>query len=53
MLSVLSSAPLAWLIEGDLQLVQMGLILAALVWVRHASNIRRLLSGQEPKIGKK
>ena len=27
--------------------------LAVLVWIRHAENIRRLLAGTEPKIGKK
>ena len=30
----------------------MPLFLAALVWLRHHANIRRLLTGQEPKIGK-
>jgi glycerol-3-phosphate acyltransferase PlsY len=29
----------------------MPLFLAALVWLRHHANIRRLLTGQEPKIG--
>jgi glycerol-3-phosphate acyltransferase PlsY len=24
-----------------------------LVWIRHQENIRRLLKGEEPKIGKK
>ena len=28
-------------------------LIAVLVWARHASNIRRLLSGTEPKIGRK
>jgi len=28
-------------------------LLAAMVWVRHHENIRRLLNGTEPKIGKK
>ena len=28
-------------------------LLAALVWMRHHENIRRLLNGTEPKIGKK
>jgi glycerol-3-phosphate acyltransferase PlsY len=26
---------------------------AVLVWIRHHENIRRLLKGEEPKIGKK
>jgi acyl phosphate:glycerol-3-phosphate acyltransferase len=45
-------APLwAWLIREDLQLVEMCLILAALVWLRHWQNIGRLIRGREPKIG--
>jgi acyl phosphate:glycerol-3-phosphate acyltransferase len=43
----------AWLIREDLQLVQMCLILAALVWLRHWQNIGRLIRGREPKIGRK
>jgi glycerol-3-phosphate acyltransferase PlsY len=31
----------------------LALFMAALVYVRHAANIRRLLKGEEPKIGKK
>ena len=47
-------APLyAWLIRGDLQLVQFAALLAVLVWIKHHENIRRLLKGQESKIGAK
>lgn len=28
-------------------------VLAGVIWVRHAANIRRLIAGKEPKIGKK
>jgi glycerol-3-phosphate acyltransferase PlsY len=42
----------AWWIREDLQLVQMCLILAVLVWLRHWQNIGRLLRGREPKIGR-
>ncbi len=53
-LAATALAPLwAWLIREDLQLVQLCLILAALVWLRHWQNIGRLLRGQEPKIGRK
>ena len=46
------AAPLyAWLLLGDLQMVEFAAILAALVWVRHHSNIRRLLKGEEERIG--
>jgi acyl phosphate:glycerol-3-phosphate acyltransferase len=33
--------------------VILTVILAVLVWIRHAANIRRLSDGTEPKIGKK
>lgn len=33
--------------------VLLTLVLAALVWIRHTANIRRLRDGTEPKIGKK
>jgi acyl phosphate:glycerol-3-phosphate acyltransferase len=29
------------------------LLIAALIWIRHHENIRRLLRGEEPKIGKR
>ncbi len=41
----------AWLILGDLQMVQHCALLGAFVWVRHWENIKRLVKGQEPKIG--
>ncbi|RMD63551.1 MAG: glycerol-3-phosphate 1-O-acyltransferase [Alphaproteobacteria bacterium] len=43
----------AWLFMRDLQLVELGVIVAALVWLRHHANIRRLLTGTEPRIGRK
>ena len=33
--------------------VLLALLLAVLVWLRHAANIRRLRDGTEPRIGKK
>lgn len=37
---------------GDLQVVKFAAIIAIFVWAKHHSNIRRLLSGTEPKIGR-
>lgn len=42
----------AWCL-GDLQFILPLAIVAALVWLRHHENIKRLLAGTEPKIGKK
>jgi len=53
LISVASASAYAWLLMGDLQLVEFAGILAVLVWLRHHANIRRLLRGVEPKIGKK
>lgn len=53
-LVAVAAAPLfAWYIAGDLQLVEIAAILAALVWFSHRANIGRILQGKEPKIGKK
>jgi glycerol-3-phosphate acyltransferase PlsY len=46
-------APIWALILGLNHAILMLLILAILVFVRHRQNIARLLSGTEPKIGKK
>ncbi len=51
LLSLAAGPAFAWFLTGDLQLVQMAAILAVLVWLRHASNIRRLVQGEEPRIG--
>lgn len=53
LLSLAASPLLAWWITDDLQLLQFAAILALLVWLRHLDNIRRLLRGQEAKIGQR
>jgi len=43
---------LFWL-TGEPVFVALGVVLAALLFFRHSENIRRLLCGNESKIGKK
>ena len=53
-LVALATAPLyIWFLMADLQLVELSALLAVLVWLKHHANIRRLLKGEEPKIGGK
>ena len=37
---------------ADLPVVYLSLTIGVLVWVRHHANIRRILSGTEPRIGR-
>ncbi|MEQ9606940.1 MAG: glycerol-3-phosphate 1-O-acyltransferase PlsY [Kiloniellaceae bacterium] len=53
LLSVGAAPVLSWFLLGDLQMVQLTAVLAALVWLRHHENIRRLLKGEESKIDRK
>jgi glycerol-3-phosphate acyltransferase PlsY len=54
-LIAVAAAPIAaWLVRGPVT-AGVVLIIAGLVWIKHAGNIRRLLDGVEPRIsfGKK
>ena len=53
LVAVAAAAPYGWIIMGDLQLVEFAAILALFVWAKHHENIRRLLTGTEPRIGRK
>ncbi len=46
-------SPLVALLMGQGALVVLSIALAALIFIRHAANIGRILRGEEPKIGKK
>jgi glycerol-3-phosphate acyltransferase PlsY len=48
-----ASAPLAALAIGNLAAFKLSLTVAVLVYVRHQANIRRLLVGQEPRVGRR
>lgn len=50
-LAAAASAPLWLILFGRWEAVLMAIILGPLVWLRHHANIRRLLRGEEPKIG--
>ena len=55
-LAALSAAALApvyayWL--ADFQQVEVALFMAVLIFIRHHANIRRLIKGEEPRIGKR
>ena len=52
-LAAAASAPL-WLMAFERwEAVLVAILLAALVWLRHAGNIVRLLRGEEPRIGQR
>ncbi|TCP62857.1 acyl-phosphate glycerol-3-phosphate acyltransferase [Rhodovulum bhavnagarense] len=55
-LSALVAAALTpvWaMVLGYGQMAGLAMVLAVLIYIRHAGNIRRLIAGTEPKIGKK
>lgn len=51
-LAALASAPIAALILEEFGIVKLAFTIAVLVFVRHQANIRRLLTGTEPRIGR-
>jgi glycerol-3-phosphate acyltransferase PlsY len=50
-LGAAASVPVWLAVFGRMDAIWVGISLAALVWIRHHANIRRLLDGSEPKIG--
>jgi acyl phosphate:glycerol-3-phosphate acyltransferase len=51
-LAAFASAPCAALILEEFGVVKLAFTIAVLVFVRHQGNIRRLLAGTEPRIGR-
>lgn len=51
-LAAFASAPLAALGLEEFAVVKLAFTVAVLVFVRHQANIRRLLNGTEPRIGR-
>jgi glycerol-3-phosphate acyltransferase PlsY len=51
LLSLAAAPAYAWYLGGDLQLAEFAGVVAVLIWARHHTNIRRLLKGEEPRIG--
>jgi glycerol-3-phosphate acyltransferase PlsY len=52
-LLAIALAPVYAFFLGTMPQVWFGIGVAVLVWLRHHENIRRLLKGEEPKIGRK
>ena len=52
-LSLAAAPAYSWWLLGDLQMVELTAAIAILVVYKHRENIRRLLQGQESKIGQK
>ncbi len=50
-LAAAASGPLWLMLFGRWEAVLLAIILGALVWIRHHANIRRIIRGEEPKIG--
>jgi glycerol-3-phosphate acyltransferase PlsY len=50
-LIAIGAAPVYAYLLVDPQRAELALFIAVVVWVRHYENIRRLLKGQEPRIG--
>ena len=52
-LACAAAAPIWLWLLGHPDMTVLAALLGALVWLRHAENIRRIVTGTEPRIGKK
>ena len=51
-LTAFAAAPVFAIILRDFSVVKLAFTIAVLIFVRHQANIRRLIAGSEPRIGK-
>ena len=49
---LLQASPISEQYYGDLQRIEFSAFMAIFIFLRHSQNIRRLITGNEPKIGK-
>lgn len=52
-LSAAALAPIWIIIQGDAKTILLAILLGLLVFIRHRANIKRILAGTEPKVGRK
>ena len=52
-LSAAALAPIWIIIQGDTKTILLAILLGLLVFIRHRENIKRILAGTEPKVGRK
>jgi glycerol-3-phosphate acyltransferase PlsY len=53
LISILSTPLIAWLLYQDRKITAMCALITLLIWFKHRENIKRLIKGEESKIGKK
>ena len=46
------SAPIVLALLGHWPEAALAVVLAAILWIRHGANLKRLLAGEEPRIGR-
>lgn len=52
-LAAAGSAPLIAYLLGDIYIAAMAAVMAIIIYIRHAENIRRIINGTESRIGQK
>jgi len=52
-LSAAALAPIWIIIQGDAKTILLAILLGLLVFIRHRANIKRILAGTEPRVGRK